>query len=110
MEKPLFREIFENEILSNIIKRCGDISNVNKSILEKECLYYATDMCIEFYEKSGGYLPNEWRDHIFDEVCAVFDKHFEGQYDKLFCMFLFIPLISNMHNAREGVKNYYNRF
>lgn len=110
IEKPRFRDAFEAEILGNLEKRVGNISFVNKDILENECLYYSADMCVEFYDKSGGFLPNDWRDHIFNEVCAVFDKHFSGQYDKGFCEFMLVYLMSNLNNAREGVRKYYNRF
>ncbi|MBQ5740488.1 MAG: hypothetical protein IIV53_01380 [Bacteroidaceae bacterium] len=110
LEKPRFRDAFEAEIIGNITKRFGDISSANKEDLEKECIYYTADMCIEFYEKSGGFLPNDWRDHIFNEVCAVFDKHFTGKYNRGFCEFMFIPMMSNLNNARQGVRNYYNRF
>ena len=78
LEKPKFRDAFEAEILGNLTRRYGSISNADADALEKECLYYATDMCLEFQAKSGGFLPKDWRDHIFNEVCAVFDKHFLG--------------------------------
>lgn len=110
LDKPRFRDAFEAEILGNIERRYGSIYNADKENLEKECLYYSADMCIEFHEKSGGFLPNDWRKHIFNEVCAVFDKHFSGKYDKYFCEFMLISLMNNMSIAKQQVKEYYNRF
>ena len=56
LETPKFRDAFETEILGNLTRRYGSISNADADALEKECLYYATDMCLEFQAKSGGFL------------------------------------------------------
>ena len=104
------REIFETEILKNITKRCGNIANATKTAIEEECLYYSTAKCLESDNLFGGYLPDSSRDQLLDDVCSVFDKHFASKYDKGFCQFQYLCLMSNIHNARLGVENYYNRF
>ena len=109
LEKPKFRDAFETEILGNLTRRYGSISNADADALEKECLYYATDMCLEFQAKSGGFLPKDWRDHIFNEVCAVFDKHFSGKYNKAICEIQHIALMGSLDFAKEKVQKYYNR-
>ena len=109
LDKPRFRDAFEGEILGNITRRYGSTFNADQDALEKECICYAADMCIEFYDQSGGFLPKEWNDHIFNEVCAVFDKHFFGKYNKAMCEIQHVALMSSLDFAREKVKTYYNR-
>lgn len=105
MEKFRLRDKFEAEILRNIANKCNDISNVTSDILMSECLYFATDKCLEL----GFFLSDDFKEHIFNEVYAVFDKHFSSNFDKNCCLTLFLCLMSNMNNARRGVRNYYNR-
>lgn len=102
-------ERFETEILRNLTKIYGDISNVTKQALEEKCLFYSLEKCIEANDILGGYLSDDLRDQIIDEVCAVFDKHFSSRYDKGFCRFMFFCYMRNMNNARREVMNYHHR-
>lgn len=108
-QKPSFRIAFENEILGNLTRRHGDISYANEDALVQECLFYAIDMCITFHEKSGGFLPEDWKMHIFNEVCAVFEKHFPNKFNKSKCNLLFTNFMKYMNEAREEMRRYYNR-
>lgn len=105
MEKLRLRDKFEAEILKNITDKCGDISNATSDILMNECLYFATDKCIEL-----GFLSDNLKEHIFNEVYEVFNKNFSSKFDKNYCETMFLCLISNLNNARRGVNIYYNRF
>ena len=66
---PAYKDFFKQDIIRNIEKKTVDD-------LIDEAVYYSADMCLEFYNKSGNILPQNWIDHIVDETCAAFKDLF----------------------------------
>ena len=78
---PHLKESFKSDIRQNIERKTVDFTrNIFINDLIDEAVYYAADMCLEFYIKSGNNLPQYWIDHITNEVCGVFFDFFPGQF------------------------------
>ena len=72
---PSYKDFFKQDIVQNIKKKTLDFRrNIFMPDLIDEAVYYAADMCLEFYSKSGHILPQNWVDHIINETCAAFKE------------------------------------
>ena len=77
-----------------------------------EAVYYATDICLEFYARSGNYLPQYWVDHIVNETCAAFIDLFPTKFttDSLKSVRNRVDeMMVDKKNARRCVDNYYRQ-
>ena len=75
---PAYKELFKQDIVRNIQKKTVDYRrNIYLPDLIDEAIFYAADMCLEFYVKSGHILPQNWIDHIVKETCAAFKDLFK---------------------------------
>lgn len=79
MLKPQFDHLFEQDMRDRLmyLKQHRTTCNVEK-ILYDECMMYASDMCIEFQQKSGGLLTRDWICHLVSETNKVIDRYFPG--------------------------------
>lgn len=107
---PAYKEFFKQDIVKNIKKKTVDYKrNIYLPDLIDEAIYYAADMCLEFYAKSGHVLPQNWIDHIVEETCVAFRELFkefdnttsEHVHDNVNLM------MKNKAAARNAVDNYY---
>ena len=74
---PGYKNYFKQDIIQKIKKKTVDYTrNIFLPDLIDEAVYYSADMCLEFYNKSGNILPQNWIDHIVDETCAAFKDLF----------------------------------
>lgn len=113
ISKPSFRQLFEIDIIRNLKFRIKKYSKpLYTGDLMRECIMYATDMCIEFQQKSGGLLSADWVDHITIEACAVFKKLFPNNFGNIQESEAKIKVAKLLHtpsSALKQVNEYYNR-
>lgn len=113
LPKPRFRSFFETDIVRNLEFRSDNFAKpLYLNDLMKECVMYATDMCIEFQQKSDGLLSSEWIDHITTEVCAVFKNLFPNKFGCIQVSYAKIKVAQLMQTpttALKQVNEYYNR-
>ena len=58
---PSYKDFFKQDIVQNIKRKTLDFRrNIFIPDLIDEAVYYAADMCLEFYSKSGHILPQNW--------------------------------------------------
>lgn len=107
---PALKEGFKIDIYTNIKKKTVDFKrNIYSKDLIDEAVYYAADICLEYYAKSNN-LPQYWIDHIVNEVCAVFIDFFSDQFtlnsiqevrNRVDAMMI------NKFSARKAIDDYY---
>ena len=107
---PEYKDYFKQDIVRNIKKKTVDYKrNIYMSDLVDEATYYAGDICLEFYYKSGCILPQNWINHIVGETCAAVKELFsefsetasEQAHDRVNMMML------DKSKARNAIDNYY---
>lgn len=108
---PDMRQAFKQDIIQNITKLTCDFKrNIFLPDLKKSFVIYATDMSLEYRNKSGRIIsPNTIRD-IANQVGDVYMELFSGQFndmDKDECINRTISLTNNP-NAREIFDKYYH--
>ena len=108
---PAYKELFKTDIRRNIARKTiNHTINIYINDIIDEAVYYATDMCLEFYVKSGNYLPQNWIDHIVNETCAAFIDIFPIEFttDLLNIVRNRVDeMLVNKNNARKCVDSYY---
>ena len=78
---PALKEAFKQDIRRNIERKTVDFKrNIYIWDLIDEAVYYAADVCLEYYAKANNNLPQYWIDHIVNEVCAGFIDFFSEQF------------------------------
>ena len=107
---PDMRQAFKQDIIQNITKLTCDFKrNIFLPDLKKSFVIYATDMCLEYKEKSGRIIPTDIIKDIANQVGDVYMDLFPGQFDnnsKSDCINRTI-LLTNNTDAREIIDNYY---
>lgn len=112
MEHPLpsYKDFFKQDIVQNIKKKTLDFRrNIFMPDLIDEAVYYAADMCLEFYSKSGHILPQNWVDHIINETCTAFKELF-NEFDEFSCADVHEKvnmMMANKSSARRAIDDYY---
>ena len=107
---PDMRQAFKQDIIQNITKLTCDFKrNIFLPDLKKSFVIYATDMCLEYKEKSGRIIPTDIIKDIANQVGDVYMDLFPGQFDynsKSDCINQTIVLTNDI-DAREIIDKYY---
>lgn len=83
MIKPKFDHLFEQDMRDRLIyiRQHRNEYNLEKVIFN-ECIMYASDICIEFQQQSGGFITFDWISHIVNETNKVIDRYFSGSLNE----------------------------
>ena len=107
---PDMRQAFKQDIIQNITKLTCDFKrNIFLPDLKKSFVIYATDMCLEYKEKSGRIIPTDIIKDIANQVGDVYMDLFPDQFDynsKSDCINCTIVLTNDTY-AREIIDKYY---
>lgn len=77
---PDLRDSFKSDIISNIQRlTCDFLRNIFLPDLERSCVIYATDMCLEFKLKAG-YLSPVVIEDVARQVTDVYQSLFANQF------------------------------
>ena len=110
---PALKEHFKQDFIKNIEKKTVDFKrNIYIWDLIDEAVYYAADICLEYYVKANNSLPQYWIDHIVDEVCDGFTDLFSEQFTKESIQTVHERVNSMMGNksaARLSINEYYEK-
>lgn len=110
---PALKEAFKQDIRRNIERKTVDFKrNIYIWDLIDEAVYYAADVCLEYYAKANNNLPQYWIDHIVNEVCAGFIDFFSEQFTMESSQEVYDRVNSMMTNkfaARKSINEYYTK-
>ena len=105
------RQAFKQDIIQNITKLTCDFKrNIFLPDLKESVIIYATDMSLEYKNKSGRTISSNTIKDIANQVGDVYMELFPGQFDnmdKIECINRTISLVNNP-DAREIINKYYH--
>lgn len=108
---PDMRQAFKQDIAQNIAKLTCDFKrDIFLPDVKQSFVIYATDMSLEYENKSGRTIPSSIIQDIANQVGDVYMELFYGQFDEMDkkeCITRTISLTSDP-NAREIVDKYYH--
>ena len=108
---PDMRQAFKQDIIQNITKLTCDFKrNIFLPDLKESVIIYATDMSLEYKNKSGRTISSNTIKDIANQVGDVYMELFPGQFDnmdKIECINRTISLTKNP-DAREIIDKYYH--
>ncbi len=108
---PDMRQAFKQDIIQNITRLTCDFKrNIFLPDLKQSFVIYATDMSLEYKNKSGRIISSDTIRDIANQVGDVYMELFHGQFeetDKNECINRTISLTNNP-DAREIIDKYYH--
>lgn len=109
-QKPIYKEHFKIDLGKNFSKM---FNTPNKSVtvndILNEAAMYSCDICLNFKEKSGGILSNDWIEHLTLQTCdAVQDLIKEITHEHKLKVLNVVKELLNNGTAQIKVKQYYN--
>lgn len=112
--KPQFRNHFRQDLINNLMKvsNQGTIQLYKHHVM-KECVMYASEMCLEFQKQSDGLISSDWIEHITKEtgeaLKSILPKDFDNNDITIAVRQVKELLKFPIRNLQEEIDRYYKR-